>query len=329
MSELVSVIVPVYRTRRYLTECVHSITNQSYRNIEVILVDDGSPDDSGELCDELALEDNRIKVIHKENGGLSDARNAGMDIATGVYMLFCDSDDWMESNIIEIAVNKSKKFDTQMVIWGYSADFANADGIITKSNLCKTDKTLEMNHTIDFSDRAIQGLLGYAWNKLYIRSVINDHELRFEKGISLVEDILFNAKVIEQCDKIVFLDEIGTHYMQRGITTLGNAFYPNYAELILQAIDAKQTIFEHFGCSQESVKSIISDYAMMAIKVGILSITKNQILSKQEKAKRIKTISIDDSMKELLRIAKPQTLKEKVLLTALKLKAFMLIASVC
>ena len=95
-KDLISIIIPVYNVEKYLKECVDSVRKQTYKNLEIILIDDGSKDNSGKLCDELAKEDNRIKVIHKENGGLSDARNVGIENATGEYIQFIDSDDFVE-----------------------------------------------------------------------------------------------------------------------------------------------------------------------------------------------------------------------------------------
>lgn len=311
-----------------MNKCVDSIRNQTYNNLEIILVDDGSPDNCGEICEKLADIDKRIKVIHKKNGGLSDARNAGLDVAKGTYVLFCDSDDWMEKNTILNAVSVMVKMNAQMVIWGYSADYEDADGKVIQSSLCKVEKVLEEGCTNDFTDRHMQGLIGYAWNKLYTRTIIEGKRVRFEKGISLVEDVLFNAQAMTQCKKIAFIDEIGTHYMQRNATTLGNAFYPNYADLIIRAVTAKQAILEHFHCSQTMIHSTMSDYAMMAIKVGVLGIINNQTISNGERTERIKIISISESMTELIRLAKPKTIKDLLLIKALRLRAFGLITRV-
>lgn len=98
MEELISVIVPIYKVEDYLDRCIQSLVNQTYKNLEIILVDDGSPDDCPRICDEWGKKDQRIKVIHKENGGLSDARNAGMKVMTGAYVSYIDSDDWIEEN---------------------------------------------------------------------------------------------------------------------------------------------------------------------------------------------------------------------------------------
>ena len=103
--DLISVIIPIYNVEQYLKECLESVINQTYRNLEIILVDDGSKDKSGKICDEYKNKDERIKVVHKENGGLSDARNAGMKIATGKYIQFIDSDDFIDKDMIETLYN--------------------------------------------------------------------------------------------------------------------------------------------------------------------------------------------------------------------------------
>ena len=111
---LISVIVPIYNVEKYLDRCVDSIINQTYKNLEIILVDDGSPDNCLAICDSWAEKDRRIKVIHKENGGVSSARNSALDIASGDYIGFVDSDDWIEPDMYEILIKNAKKYDADI-----------------------------------------------------------------------------------------------------------------------------------------------------------------------------------------------------------------------
>ena len=115
-NDLISVIVPVYKVEQYLNECIKSIINQTYKNLEIILVNDGSPDDCGKMCDIWAKKDNRIKVIHKKNGGLSDARNCGIDIANGKYIQFVDSDDLLELDMIDFLYTNIQKYNCDISI---------------------------------------------------------------------------------------------------------------------------------------------------------------------------------------------------------------------
>ena len=116
MEELVTIVVPVYKVEKYIDKCINSILSQTYKNLEIILVDDGSPDDCGKICDRYAKLDTRINVIHKENGGLSDARNAGNDVAKGKFISFIDSDDYIEPEYIEILYKAIKKDETDIAI---------------------------------------------------------------------------------------------------------------------------------------------------------------------------------------------------------------------
>jgi glycosyltransferase involved in cell wall biosynthesis len=130
-NELVSIIVPVYKVEKYIHKCVHSILNQSYDNLEIILVDDGSPDDCGKICDEMKLIDNRIVVIHQKNGGLSVARNTGINNAKGNYLAFVDSDDWIDANMIETMYTVAKENNSDLVICGIN--YYDGDGYLTKT----------------------------------------------------------------------------------------------------------------------------------------------------------------------------------------------------
>ena len=114
MNPMISVIVPIYNVEKYLARCVDSIVNQTYKNLEIILVDDGSPDRCPQMCDDYADKDSRNKVIHKKNGGLSDARNAGMAVATGEYISFIDSDDWIETSMFELLLNNIFQYDCEI-----------------------------------------------------------------------------------------------------------------------------------------------------------------------------------------------------------------------
>lgn len=118
MENKISIIVPCYKVTDFLPQCVESLMNQSYKDIEIILVDDGSPDDTGKLCDEYAKKDNRIKVVHKQNGGLVSARNAGYDVATGDWMMYVDGDDWLDSDCCQVMLDAvADKPDVDIVFW--------------------------------------------------------------------------------------------------------------------------------------------------------------------------------------------------------------------
>ena len=178
----ISIIVPVYNVEKYLNRCFDSILNQTFTDFELILVDDGSTDNSGIICYEYKTKDNRIKVIHKENGGLSSARNAGLDIARGKYIGFVDSDDFINKDMYKILFDTIQANNSDMVICDYYK--VNEDDINKFRNLkcnCENIKIKNLNNLESIDNLFLTGeKFIYAWNKLYKRELFND--LRYEKG---------------------------------------------------------------------------------------------------------------------------------------------------
>ena len=328
MSELITVIIPVYKTEKYLSRCIDSVRNQTYQDLDIVLVDDGSPDNSGALCDQFALEDSRIRVIHKKNGGLSDARNAGIDMAKGKYLCFCDSDDWMESGILECAVKEMRESEVDLLVWSYSFDRVDEHDSLTSAGICQANGLISYNQTDLFKQNSTQGLLGFAWNKLYKTDVIKKAGVYFEKGVSLVEDVIFNSNIICKADSIRLIDTIGTHYMQRGRTTLGNAYYENYSALIYMATEAKKRIMHHFGCPSSDITASISDYLMKAFKTGIVSMACNSRITETEKKKRMKLFLQDRDTCKLLKQVRAKNGRERLFLFLIRLRASFLLVKV-
>ena len=204
----ISVIVPCYKVEDYLSQCLESIIGQTYKNLEIILVDDGSPDRCPLICDEYAQKDSRIKVIHKKNGGLSSARNAGLDIATGDYIAFVDSDDWLELDMYETLYN---------VINNYCVDIAVCD-IIKYSNGVKTKET-EDGENVSIINSPKDAFLHQfytkpcirfeVWNKLFRREVVSN--IRFKEG-QIYEDIYFDRCVFQRINKIAYIPKYKYYY---------------------------------------------------------------------------------------------------------------------
>lgn len=200
MSELISIIVPIYKVEKYINQCIESIINQTYKNIEIILVDDGSPDKCPIMCDNYKKKDKRIKVIHKKNGGLSDARNAGIEIATGNYICFVDSDDFIKPNYIELLYKAIIKNNTKISQCGFIYyDGSEKERINYKENkvLCKRDYFYD-NYTSHKTDNTV------VWNKMYSRDIFRN--LKFNKG-KIHEDEFFTYKAIEKAEKISIIKE--------------------------------------------------------------------------------------------------------------------------
>ncbi len=206
-NPLISVIVPVYNVEPYLDRCLESIVNQTYRNLEIILVDDGSPDNCPAMCDAWAKKDSRIKVIHKENGGLSDARNAGMAIATGELMGFVDSDDWITSDFFLVLYLNMQK---------YQADISACDVHFSHGEV---SQKVPMNTvTVHNSEQAIcdilhgRGFRAVAYNKLYRSEIIRGEKYPVGK---LHEDEFLTYRLLAKAERLTYVDKPMYCYFQR------------------------------------------------------------------------------------------------------------------
>ena len=225
---LISLVVPIYKVEAYLPRCIDSILKQTYPNTELILVDDGSPDRCGEICEEYAAKDPRIRVIHKENGGLSDARNAGLSVAQGEYIAFVDSDDWVAPDYLE-------KMHDALVSWG--ADICECDVFLTTGEDAEPQRTPEQADVYD-AETALKELIldqrfhQHVWNKLYHRKCIEG--ILFAKG-KTNEDEFWTYQVFGKAKKIVRIDRVLYNYFQRAGSIMGTA----YSLKRLDALEAK------------------------------------------------------------------------------------------
>lgn len=203
MKPLISVIVPVYMVEDYLTQCVESIRNQTYQNLEIILVDDGSPDSCGSICDSFARHDQRIKVFHKQNGGLSDARNYGIARATGAYLAFVDSDDWLEPDMYEELVHIAEDTGADIIICGYYDEYQKRRSKIGRidNSFCNTNELVKK--------LICMGVNNGVWNKLYRKNCFND--TLFPKG-RVFEDISIMYKIFLKVNRVSCITKPLYHY---------------------------------------------------------------------------------------------------------------------
>lgn len=206
MNKLVSIIIPVYNVEKYLSECLDSVIAQIYDNLEILLIDDGSTDNSGKICDKYAQKDSRIKVIHKENGGVSSARNLGLDIAQGEYIAFIDSDDFVDRAYIEKMYNKLETTEADLVFCKY-ANYIDEKIECVKENLPENliiDKATGQDGR-DFILRpfTLKNYLFFSiWRVLYKSSLIKN--IRFQIDIKVGEDLLFLLQAVIDARKISF-----------------------------------------------------------------------------------------------------------------------------
>lgn len=220
----ISVIVPVYNTEKYLRRCVDSILAQSFGDFELILVDDGSPDNCGGICDEYATKDSRVQVIHKENSGVSASRNVGIERATGDYILFCDSDDYVSPFWAEELFKAIKAFPEAFIA-------CRAKKFIDGDTASLDNKQVpEMPHEVTYFDLFKLGLSAYSCNKIYERDKLLSLNLRFDETVFLSEDVKFNAAFCMACDKVVLIEQELYYYRQLDSSATGR-YHPDLLTL--------------------------------------------------------------------------------------------------
>lgn len=228
----ISVIVPVYNVENVLHYCIDSILTQTFTDFELILVDDGSTDNSGKICDKYVEQDIRVKVIHKQNGGVSSARNAGIEVAQGEYICFVDSDDYLESNCLEVLIEtKISHADSDNIWCGFQTvgDYFKNNKKITLAGNNKKYSCLDLNGIMDLCEKC---LVQPPWNKLFSTNIIKENSLIFPLELSLGEDYIFNLRYLDCTNgKIAIVNKPLYDYLRDGKESLDNKYYSNLLEI--------------------------------------------------------------------------------------------------
>lgn len=224
----ISVVIPVYKTEKYLEKCIESVKNQTYKNIEIILIDDGSPDNCPALCDKIASNSENLKVIHKENGGLSSARNAGIQAMSGDYVVFLDSDDTLVENAVELLFERICSSSADAVFCDRYYQIMESTG--EKQIKFHFDETGYINNPVEFALEVMMGK-GRAWRAhslMYKASILKKNNIQFPFGHTS-EDYPFNLEFLSYAKKIDFLNSPTVNYLKRegSITTTFNKNYIN------------------------------------------------------------------------------------------------------
>jgi len=184
----VSIIVPVYNSEKFIHRCIDSITAQTFKNYECILIDDGSTDSSLSICENYSKSDNRFKVIYQQNSGVSAARNKGLELAGGRYICFIDSDDFAQNNMLDKLVAAINSSNTDVICCGYNEDYITRS-LCNKDFIFRNNTTIEIVHYLE-----MRQALGLVWNKIYKKTIIDINEIRFSSLIKFGEDMLFNLQ---------------------------------------------------------------------------------------------------------------------------------------
>lgn len=276
-----SVVVPVYNVEQYLEKCVRSVLAQTERDFELLLVDDGSPDGSGKLCDALALEDSRIRVIHQQNQGLGGARNTGIREARGEWILLVDSDDWIDPDILEKALAAARGEDIDMVMFAYrTVDESGRELAVFQEGDMPKGRALTLQERPDILLTA-----PCAWNKLYRASLFQKTGITYPPRV-WYEDVRTTPKLMAQARKLVFLDDVGYNYLQRQGSIMKSGNVARNGEII-EAFDDLLGYFQEQGLFQQYNKELeflALFHAYLTASVRILRINgKDPLLEKLAK----------------------------------------------
>lgn len=288
MEKLISVIIPVYKVEQYLDKSVESVVNQTYKNLEIILVDDGSPDNCPAMCDEWAKKDSRIKVIHKKNGGLSDARNAGLDIATGEYISFLDSDDYFSKDFSKACIDMGEK----------SCDVFISQIIDKPSNYVYKYKINKKNHSIIYPVTACSRFISAKFLK--------ENDIKFKVGY-YHEDIDFSLKILLHNPKVINSDISFYHYTADNTGSITKEQdEKKYYKRIIDIIKIVDDISKEFSTEISANKKNYLKYVSFFIFPSLLLIPKL-------KDEKLFNSAINYANEHKYLFVKPQTLKYKTI----------------
>lgn len=237
---LVSIVIPVYNVEKYLKECLDSVIAQSYDNLEIICVNDGSPDHSIEILRTYADKDKRIKIIEIENQGLSGARNVGTSLCSGEYLMYLDSDDWVDRDTIESSVKVILDAQADLVLWNYIKEYTNASrtvDVFIKNQVYNANSFIQLHQQLigligeQLRNPALCDSISTAWGKLYKTEIIKDHNIQFvDTKIIGTEDLLFNAEYFNYCQSAVSLTDRFNHYRKQNSGSLARRYKPQLFE---------------------------------------------------------------------------------------------------
>ncbi len=252
----ISIIVPIYNAEKFLHKCINSILCQTFSDFELILVDDGSPDNSGKICDEYERRDHRVTVIHKKNGGVSSARNAGIEVAKGEYICFVDSDDYVERDYIECLVNTKSKYPNIKNIW--CSFYVLSDSEDIKVNSYESGNS---GKVIVVSKKQImtiheKWLTPMPWNKLYEAEIIKCNNIKMDEELSLGEDFIFNIEYIDfaNSDDILIINKPLVYYKSDNENSLDNKYYKNLLQIYQKINSQLKKYLLKWNADEEEIK---------------------------------------------------------------------------
>ena len=319
---LISVIIPVYKVEKYLKRCIDSVINQTYKNLEIILVDDGSPDNCPKICDDYSKKDKRIKVIHKKNGGVSSARNEGLKITKGNYIVFVDSDDWIESNFIKEMLTNLINSKVDYIVCGYNRVYDGKKEIINGNfNKKLISASNYLNKLLN-----VQNGYGFVHMKMINKKVLKN--IRFNEKLVVGEDALFNVEICKNIDKILIYNKPLYNYFFNSNSVV-RKYDVNYCNNYLKSMNAMKDYITKNYTNKATIKNLYN-----YIVYHILLICVNYCFHPDNPKKGIKLLKETCNINLFKQAIKKSDYKDlsisrKISLFTLKHKLYIIMAIIC
>lgn len=327
MDDLISIIVPVYNVEKYLRKCIESIINQTYENLEIILIDDGSTDKSGKICDEFKNNDERIIVEHILNNGVSNARNTGLNLAKGNWVVFVDSDDWLDNQFCEkLYKNALSNSNIDIICSGYKRVYTDKEEIIK----CEKEKIIYDAHQFLIKLLNVQNGYGFCHMKLIKRNCINN--IRFNKDIKVGEDALFNMQLTKNIKKVMILGEPLYNY-RFNENSVVRKYDDNYANNYLYAMEQTKNYLQQEYKNDQLIAKNFYNYVSYHILLIAVNYCFNKANKKNifEQIKVLKNICNNEIFKKAIKNSTYIDLSytRKITLFTIKHRLYFLTALIC
>lgn len=319
MNELVSIIIPIYNAEDNISKCIESILNQTYSNIEVLCINDGSKDNSKEILEEYQKKDKRIIIINKNNSGVSDTRNLGIDKAKGDYIMFIDADDYIEKNYIKEMINVANKYECDHVISGYTE--VNNNQKKEKTIYRDKEETFDITYPKEFNNALKTFEFNPCWKQLVSRKLLLKNKIKFNKEIKYGEDMLFSLECYVKSKRTMYLKNFGYYYTINETSVMRKKDIEAHKKYYSDNKLTTELIIENYNLTQENIQSLY--FKTLVIFNNICT----RVVKNQNNYKSVKKIISEErktynKIFKKYKISKYGTKKQKIPLILLKNKLF-------
>ncbi len=320
--------MPTYNVELYIADAIKSVLAQNYKNWELLVINDGSTDASGAIASDFAKKDTRIRVYHKNNGGLSDARNYGLEKARGEFVHFFDSDDTIDAHFYETLIRVALENEVDFVICGYVKEIEKVSQECEKIEIHAESLNTPLPSGRSYRD-LFESCFNYAWNKLFKTSFLKVHGLRYQKGLSVIEDKEFMSRVVAHNPRFCFVDYCGYNYQVRQRETLGNSYRDNLLSLHLEGLALQYGILERY-CKIEDILNQDKSRSFGTCVMWVLHcMFTSKNLNAKEKYQELSKMVHHDVLKEYLHSIRCHSFVERLICNLILRKKVALLYVLC